>query len=373
MIFLFCLSISLLFIEGCLRIQEPVFLFFRHHVNGSMALVDHPVWHHQCMPNACWGGGISKPPFNRFFDRGSPLKCSNQQGWLEDHDFIEKDPGVCRIFVLGDSFTEGYYKEDTVAGVLRGRLLMESGERVEVINVGTSSYSPIIHYLRIKHQLVRYQPNALIMNLDLTDVFDDAVRYANKVECDEQGEPVALGHGISRDYYSFLKTNSYFVRLLNKIYLFFRLEVFRPQSAREIVAAEEKIFVYHSSSDLTAEQSLHVQVFLSNIKRIIQLCNSLGIKLVITMYPHRQQLSPDEYGNLWHRKIEYAVSHLCNELGVLFFSAYDGILAAFMKDPEIYWPPPINDMHFTPEGQRIWANLVADFIVNIGMSRLCDN
>ena len=188
-----------------------------------------------------------------------------------------------------------------------------------MLNVGTSSCSPTIHYLRIKHQLVAYHPKALIMNLDLTDVFDDAVRYANKVEYGEQGEPVALGRGVYRNYYLFLKTKSYFVRFLNKIYLFFRLEVFRPQSAREIVAAEERIFVYHSSSDLTAEQSLHVQVFLSNINRIIQLCNSLGIKLVITMYPHRQQLSPDEYGNFWHRKIEYAVSHLCDELGVPFF------------------------------------------------------
>ena len=54
-----------------------------------------------------------------------------------------------RIFVLGDSFTEGYYLEDTVASRIEAKLESETGKNdFEVFNVGTDSYSPLLEYLR---------------------------------------------------------------------------------------------------------------------------------------------------------------------------------------------------------------------------------
>ena len=92
---------------------------------------------------------------------------------------------------MGDSFTEGYYQDTTFAAVLERSLYQAGGPVLhEVVNCGTSSYSPLLHYLRYKHHLSRYNPDVLILNLDLTDIFDDNQRYAKTVRLAPDGEPL---------------------------------------------------------------------------------------------------------------------------------------------------------------------------------------
>jgi len=104
-----------------------------------------------------------------------------------------------------------------------------------------------------------------------------------------------------------------------------------------------------------------VGFFLNNIRRIIQLCRVNNIDIVVTTYPHRQQLEHDLNGTIWHRQVEYNIQKLCADENVLFFSAFNGIQEAFLENPEIYWQ---QDMHFTPEGQRIWADLISVFVLD---------
>ncbi len=98
--------------------------------------------------------------------------------------------------------------------------------------------------------------------------------------------------------------------------------------------------------------------FLDIIARIARYCQSNRLPLTVASYPHRPQLQADPGGPLWNREVEKRVAELCNRMQVPYFSAYDGIAAAFQRDNTIYWR---DDMHFTPTGQRIWADLVAAY------------
>src|SRR5690606_24970830 len=60
----------------------------------------------------------------------------------------------------------------------------------EVINCGTTSYSPLLHYLRYRHQLHELEADEVIINVDLTDVYDDNWRYGPEAAFAADGEPL---------------------------------------------------------------------------------------------------------------------------------------------------------------------------------------
>ena len=105
------------------------------------------------------------------------LHAYNAQGWLE-HDDVprEKPAGTFRIFYLGDSFTAGTLPMDqSVPSRVERALntLVRDGRHVEVINTGTESYSPIVYYILYRFVLREYEPNLIVINVDMTDDLND--------------------------------------------------------------------------------------------------------------------------------------------------------------------------------------------------------
>ena len=119
----------------------------------------------------------------------------NKQAWLEQYDVEKtKGPNVYRIFYLGDSFVEGTCPMDeSVPSKVEARLNeLARGMQLtfEVINTGTSSYSPTLYYLLARHRLMDYHPDLLVVNVDMTDCFDDW-KYAQTLVVDAAGAPFA--------------------------------------------------------------------------------------------------------------------------------------------------------------------------------------
>jgi len=105
-----------------------------------------------------------------------------------------KPPGVFRVLMLGDSFTEGAGLpiETTVAKRVEAALNGHGCRTtVEVLNAGVASYSPILEYLQLKHMGLALQPDLVVLNFDMTDVHDDWVRTA-VARLDAEGLPVAV-------------------------------------------------------------------------------------------------------------------------------------------------------------------------------------
>jgi hypothetical protein len=83
-----------------------------------------------------------------------------------------------RLLFIGDSFTEGIgvEYEDTLTGRIAQAL---AADGTEVLNAAVISYSPIIYWRKTKYLLenVGLRFDRLIVFLDVSDVFDEAIRY----------------------------------------------------------------------------------------------------------------------------------------------------------------------------------------------------
>lgn len=347
--------------ELFLRFQEPVLHLMRgKYTTPEFLMAPHPVWHHWPRPRATMT--FSTKDSNRYPEPA--VYTTNSYGCRDGREFaVPKPRGVRRILILGDSFTEGVYAEDTVATHLERRLNESAGNRrVEVINCAATSYSPLLHYLRLKNQLHILEPDEILLNIDLTDVFDDYWNYKPRGTFAPDGEPLAV-HGRVRPLERaliWIRYRFYLMRLVGQ----FRASLYDAQDARKVERKRgdytvENVYAYFSTLPLESKEwQEEVGFCLQNIARIISFCQQRAIKLTITMYPVEQQLKPDSHGTLWNRAFEQRVEKLCKDSGVDFFSAYEGIRQAVDVGQPVYWE---GDIHFTPVGQQIWSELVCDY------------
>jgi len=85
-----------------------------------------------------------------------------------------KPPGVKRVVAVGDSFTMGYEVEEheCFARVLE-RTLRARGLAVEVLNAGVSGFSTAEECLYIERELVRYDPDLVLLSFFVNDLQDN--------------------------------------------------------------------------------------------------------------------------------------------------------------------------------------------------------
>ncbi len=88
-------------------------------------------------------------------------------------------PSSRRVLLIGDSFAEGIGMayEDSFAGMLQ-RDGQARSDKVEFLNAGAVSYSPIIYYRKIKYLLDSgLQFDEVVLLSDTSDVADEATSY----------------------------------------------------------------------------------------------------------------------------------------------------------------------------------------------------
>jgi hypothetical protein len=84
-----------------------------------------------------------------------------------------------RVLLIGDSFAEGIgmSHEDTFAGLLQ-RAGQQRNDKIEFLNAGVASYSPVIYYKKIKYLLeLGLQFDEVVVFSDTSDVTDEATSY----------------------------------------------------------------------------------------------------------------------------------------------------------------------------------------------------
>jgi hypothetical protein len=140
-----------------------------------------PVLHHRLRPNI-----VARV-------RGVEFRTSSLG--LHDREYPPgKPPGIFRILLLGDSFTEGagLALEATMAKQAEA-LLNARGCRspFEVVNGGVASYSPILEYLFLQKLAPTLEPDLVVLNFDMTDVHDDVI-WTAVATLGPDGLPVAV-------------------------------------------------------------------------------------------------------------------------------------------------------------------------------------
>lgn len=352
----------------------------------TQVLQPHPLLNHTWRPGASslheeWVADNPEfpVPYRHFF---------NRQGWVETYDVAPaKEPGTWRIFYLGDSFTEGTVPMDQslpslVEAGLNGAA-RAGAPRVEVINTGTSSYSPTIFYLLVRHVLLGYAPDLIVVNVDMTDDYDDW-KYGETLIRDAAGDPWAAP---PRDLYRSLfvdlpegprrltalrRAQVFFYRHSSTYRLMLRLRSgdAGPASPGPAETGSDAADLYPRWSwcrrEWDARTAGNVANTLDMLRRLARLCRQRGVRLVLSGVPHYWQYAgrPDGTGepslsDLPHR----ALAALAREEGVPFLDAHRALapLIRGTEQPRFYYR---NDMHFNPRGYRIWAQAHLAFLAD---------
>ncbi len=106
---------------------------------------------------------------------GVPYEANiNTFGFRGRNFLFSKPTDSLRIFVVGDSriFGVGAQDSQTIPAYLQ-QVLQEQNIRAEVVNAGVHDSSPIDHYVNIRDIHLQYQPDLIILAVDLTDIQDD--------------------------------------------------------------------------------------------------------------------------------------------------------------------------------------------------------
>ena len=135
--------------------------------------------------------------------RRTPFAVESRYNSLRfrDAEFPPRRPGVRRVMVLGDSFTEGQgVKEpDTCVRVLESRLNAGGGDRWEVLNCGRRGADfPLL--FEMFEQILRYDPDVVVYAMVLNDAeqsneFHARQRYVNDLILD-RGRATMEGHPV---------------------------------------------------------------------------------------------------------------------------------------------------------------------------------
>ena len=314
---------------------------------------------------------------------------TNNKGMRGPGDYIyKKDFGVFRVAVLGDSFTfgVGVNADETASNILE-RLLNNSGQgRYEVYNFGVNSYSPILEYIYLKKEVIKYRPDLVILQLDLCDVQDDYL-YEGHIVYDARGDiescdPLRINNHL--DLGAFLMSHSR---------LFYILDVKFFQSIRKMRTLGLANYFTNKSKGIRNKTEILTNKDIDNIyfdrflfaregknrdvvmrhwnrtaKYILMIKKYLdekGIKFIMVSCPYGHQVGEAQWargrrywafepGTRYDAKETFSIIEgFAQANGIDFVNLYEALLAS--NDKPLYFN---NDGHWTKAGQKIAAETI---------------
>lgn len=259
-----------------------------------------PVLHHRARP------GVSAIVAGTSFSTSSL--------GLRDREYASpKPPSVVRLLMLGDSFTEGggLVLEQTVTKRVETALNARGCGAYEVVNAGVASYSPILEYLLLQRLLPALQPDIVVLNFDMTDVHDDAVRTATAT-LDTSGLPVAVTGDPIRETAVLLPPPPRWLGPLgpplngSALYQAFRKSDAGQWLLGPLKTSPEQLEAYGLTGDPQRDPlAITRDAEFPGLERawalterylvgIRDLARQRGAGFVLVVYPHAHQVSPDE-------------------------------------------------------------------------------
>jgi lysophospholipase L1-like esterase len=273
-----------------------------------------------------------------------------------------QDGDGTRVLFMGDSFIEGYDDANTIPQrAYEWIVVHESPKRqLIVLNGAYSSYSPTIFTVQAKRLLPVLHPDFVVIDIDETDLFDDAVRYRPFVTRDRAGRIVAVGRNETRAALAegCAAVPGYPLQLLQlgaAAYYRSRLAILDRREQRN-----ERLFAVAGVPNPESDPALReqMQYFSATLD---ELFDSLKMylparRILVIRHPHLWHLSHDGIGPSWNRAVGNLVAAAAARSGVCFFDAQDELAMRFGAHAErYYWT---GDMHFNFDGMRAYGELV---------------
>ncbi len=371
------LILAFVFLEFVSRIAAWMYHPFGR-ING-IVMAD-PVMHHTYIPS-------STP------DGLSYTLHINSQSWPEEHDIQRRRPtGVYRIFMVGDSNTQGFVNPADRWVTIVGRELNKQAGRdagghlvYEVINAGRVSYSPLLYYLHIKNQILSFSPDLVVINVDMTDCRDDAA-YRLTMRTNSVGEVVGVTptrgaldaqglimtpKGVRRETEwekdsQWAIEHSAFLAYLQLAVSVVADQVTWLHKVQDTVSTAEASGATNGlptalqanwlEMTWTKQVEDNVAFSMGILGRSIDLLKSNGVGCVVVGVPHYPQ-----FAGTYSTRPFQALAETAGQHGVLFLNLYEVLAPRIAKSKQGEFYGQRDYVHFNVAGNQLWANAFLDF------------
>lgn len=353
--------VGFLFLELVVRMVEP-----REVIREFFERPD-SVLHHKFVPGA---RGRHK---TLEFDAAYVI---NSLGLREKEISRDKPAGTHRILMLGDSFTEGNGVDQNDTFSSRLQVLLDQagpGKRWQVINAGVGSYSPLLEYLYLKDRGLDLRPDLVILNFDLSDVYDD-IQYTRLAEFDATGDPIAVAAEPERRKgpwpIDVLVTSKDFVKKHTRTYNFVRRrighrldEVRHPSNFSGDIQVDKYAMLREIG---TPQDDRAWTLSYGHLLRIRDLLKAGGIDFWVTVYPYGLQVSPREWaggrsfwgfepGKVYSTWPQSLVERFCHQHDIPVINMCED----FAKQSRTVYPLYYEaDGHWRPAGHELVATVL---------------
>ena len=308
--------------------------------------VKHDVYHHDL-----------KPSYDDIVDWGEYkyALCTNQFGFRDtcDKDSQLKSKEIDVAF-LGDSFTQGVGLDwdKTYVGLSSASL-----KKLNVANLGVSSYAPSIYYSKLKYLLDKgFKIKSLFVAIDISDIADEARSYLLL----DDGSVIEREQ-MKRKFHILKQFNKWafpFSYRLNRIRLDIKQQSLdKIKTIKEVHVKDNPLYAW-TYQDYPAEffygfvnsrEALNISK--SHMTKLAALAKANNIQLHVVVYPWPAQVLYDTEDSLqakvWKDFCESNCSEFINTFPDFFASA-DEIGKEFFVE-KVYIP---RDVHFNEEGNK---------------------
>ena len=285
----------------------------------------------------------------------------NEHGMRQHQVAKKKESSTFRIAVLGDSFVWGIgvNDEDRLT-----ELLEEMLPNVEVLNFGTSGYSPV-QYLLMIDDIIEFEPDMVVIVFCLDNDFDDNVFYQRYgyykpyASLDRDGSLIINGYPLPDvRKFGFQKKNQFLGSVLlgelwNK-YLVSNLD------QEGLIGFSDKL-LHIKNKKLSSEQkylkSEALRINESVLAKIQSTLHEKGIPLIISSAPSKREYNKDgKYGHQgYYPLVERELQRSTTKLGIAFIPNVNNL------NGNDFW---VNDGHWNPSGHKKMAASIASYITD---------
>ena len=336
-------------------------------------LVNDLVVHHRLEP-----GAVSEMRSNEF----RATLHVNSLGLRGPEIATEKDAGVYRILMLGDSMTmgEGVADDQTFSVLLERSLTDALGRRVQVLNAGVDSYTPLLAYLALRTRLIDLKPDAVVLNFDMSDLVQESY-YRTLARFGPDGDVLAVpnpegGRTLGRSITRWVSRNLYALRLVF-LSLQDRLREGKATLNDAVVSRMSDSLLLHTLAQDAEDRTDQWRAVFDSMERIQELCGRHSALFVVTIYPWGHQVNDDEWlPGRWNWMPEgarasdapfRAVGEFCRRSDIPFVDATPAFRASAGGERLFFrW-----DMHWTPAGHQVMGRVLQSYFEEL-LARVAD-
>ena len=283
-----------------------------------------------------------------------------------------RSPDRYRILILGDSFTmgNGVGDEKTFCALLEKSL--NTDHKVEVLNGGVDSYTPILSYFQLTKDFASLKPDLVVLNLDISDLIQEAA-YRKKANYGPDGEIVGIAGRNKEAELSFRTRFRAWVDqhlYVTRMAFFFleKGEKLPDLTVNNVVISPNFVILRHTLEGDKVDRTGQWQNIFDSVTKIKQYCDRNGIQFLLTIYPWGHQVNDKEWNPGRFRFITKDSRISDKSIGTIQqFSEANGIplLNVFPAFRSYTGSSPLYysiDMHWTEAGHKLMARELEQYL-----------